>query len=303
MDLLCHINGDQDLLEAWLKYYEAMGVTTFHFIVHGRAAENRKLLDLRTTHPILIRDVYESEFRSEEKQVRINSVLPSLRGRWLLLVDSDEFVEFPYHTLSQTVRVLEFLGADALFAPMLQRLTADGSLETPERIEDPFAEFPLCSVNLCGRMGVDAYLPKYPLFRCGVESSLREGGNHHSPNGPAGHSSPLQGVTHHFKWRRTVLKRLADRANSGHTWRHQSHGYQEFLQRTRCRLPLEDSFSYSRAELFRRELLKRVTWMEAVPCAMRNHADSLPSPARDVLRGCYHTFLKLSHSVPQNTSE
>ena len=39
-------------------------------------------------------------------------------------------------------------------APLLQRLTEDGSLETPPVIENPFEKFPLCSQDLYRRMGV-----------------------------------------------------------------------------------------------------------------------------------------------------
>ncbi len=287
MDLVCHINDDQDLLDAWLAYYRSLGVHAFHLIVHGPAAENRRLFELRHEHPIRIHDVYEGEFRSEEKQIRINRILSMFRGRWVLLVDSDEFVEFPYRTLPQMVRILEVLGADTLYAPMLQRLTADGHLDTPETIKDPFREFPLCSVDLCRKMGVGAYLSKYPLFRCGKATALLEGGNHHSPNGLASHLSPLLGVTHHFKWRRTISKRLEARANSGHTWRHQSKGFQEYLEKAEGRVPLDDAFPYSRAELFRRGLLQKADWKAAVPCALRNHADVLPPPVRSVVRGCY----------------
>lgn len=303
MELLCHINADEDLLDSWLAYYEAMGISAFHLIVHGSAEENRRLLDLRTKHSILIRDVYEGEFRSEEKQRRINAVLPTLEGRWLLLVDSDEFVELPYDTLAETTRMLDLLGADVLHAPLLQRLTVDGRINTPERIEDPFRTFPLCSVDLCGKMGVRACLDKYPLFWCRAESALYDGGNHHPPNGPDSRLSSLRGVTHHFKWRSAVLQRLDARVNSGHTWRHESMGYQQYLETVDYLLPLDGSFPYSREELFRRDLLKKAVWKDAMLPALKNHARALPAPARRVARTFYHALQRTHRAAPQNSWE
>ena len=62
--------------------------------------------------------------------------------QWVLLVDSDEFVECPYGDIPETVRMLSVANANLMAAPMLQRLTKDGSLETPSVIEDPFQMFP-----------------------------------------------------------------------------------------------------------------------------------------------------------------
>ena len=102
MKLLCQINGGQDLLQAWLDYYVGLGVSSFHFIAHGEAAENAKLFELRERYPISLEDQYGGPFASEEKLRRIEAVLAKWRAQWVLLVDSDEFVEFPYQRLFTT---------------------------------------------------------------------------------------------------------------------------------------------------------------------------------------------------------
>lgn len=260
--LLSHVNGDGDLLEAWFKYYQLLGVSSFHLIVHGPREDNRQLYALKDSYPITIEDVYEKAFDSDEKRKRLNSLLAKMRGRWVLLVDSDEFVELPYRTIDTTIRVLQFMGKNALFAPMLQRLTIDGSLDTPTVVENPFKTFPLCSIGLYKSMGVEADIRKYPLFYCTDRTALQDGGNHNRPIN--NFEASLRGVTHHFKFRQSICQRLHGRIHSSHPWRHESVQFENFLISNGHRLPTEDAFAYSRAELCRRGLLRKLTLMTGI---------------------------------------
>ena len=144
-------------------------------------------------------------------------------------------------------------------APMLQRIQADGGLETPPLIDDPFEIMPLCSKDLYQRMGVDACILKHPLFFCGSDTQLKEEGNHYPPRGSDRRTSAMRGVTHHFKFRRTVSQRLDNRINSAYLFRHESAQFREYLDRHSNRLPVEGSFPYSRKELFRRGLLRKLS--------------------------------------------
>jgi hypothetical protein len=254
--LLCHLKGDDDLLDAWFEYYSRLGVSSFHLIVHGPEQENCRLRVLKHFYPVVIEDSYEGPFDSEEKKRRLNLVLERMRGEWILLVDSDEFVEFPYKKLSTTIRVLQLTGRTALSAPMVQHLTPDGSLNSPPIVEDPFHTFPLCSVDLYRRMGTDAAIDKYPLFLCGPGAMLLEGGNHFCPQGTS--ASSLRGVTHHFKFRASVIRRINSRIESLHPWRHESVQQKEYLALHQNRLPLDGAFRCSRRELFRRGLLRKL---------------------------------------------
>lgn len=258
LELVSHVNGDSDLLDAWFRYYLRMGVSSFRLIVHGPEEENRALYVLKDKYPIVIEDSYATPFHSEEKAKRLNHLLTRLRGRWIILVDSDEFVEFPYGSVETMTRVLRLMGRNAFSAPMVQHLTADGTLDTPAVVEDPFRTFPLCSVDLYERMHVKASIAKHPLFYCTDQTAIREGGNHNCPYGNK--TSSLRGVTHHFKFRRAVHSRLDNRINSAHPYRHESVQYREYLENNGNRLPLEGAFPYSRRELFRRGLLQRFTF-------------------------------------------
>jgi hypothetical protein len=254
--LVSHVNADCDILPSWFEYYSKIGVHSFHLIAHGALEENSRLLDLSRTYNAIVEDSYDGEFSIGEKQRRINTLLKRLRGEWILLVDSDEFVEFPYNNLPTTVRKLEDFGANALSAPMIQRFKPDGSLETPEIIDDPFDYFPLCSTSLYRKMGVNASNKKYPLFFC-MNQTNAHGGNHFPPNGTSTLISESQGVTHHFKWRTQVIDRLRKRSDSTHPFRLESAAILEYLENRGYRLPTTDSFYYSRPELFRRGLLAR----------------------------------------------
>jgi hypothetical protein len=212
---------------------------------------------VRSQHPVVIEEHYEGEFSVQEKQRRINRLLKRDAGHWMLFVDSDEFLELPYRGLAATIAVLRVAGARALYAPMLQHLAADGSVHTPEVVDDPFTLQPRCSVDLYQRMGSNASINKYPLFFASSSTQLTDGGNHNPPTGCDKLASGIRGVVHHFKFRSCVVQRLGRRIDSAHTFRQESIGFRAYLERHDWRVPTEGSFDYSRAELFRRGLLRR----------------------------------------------
>src|SRR5688572_26200844 len=86
--LVSHVNGDGDLIQAWLEYYLGLGVSTFHLIVHGSDADNERLFALKALYPIVIEDVYDGEFLTEEKHRRLCALLGRMRDGWIVLVDS-----------------------------------------------------------------------------------------------------------------------------------------------------------------------------------------------------------------------
>lgn len=258
LKLVSHINADSDLVEAWLKYYLQLGIAHFHLIVHGPHEENQTLLGLKDKYPITIEASYGGPFDSDQKKSRLDAVLACHPDQWLILVDSDEFVEFPYCDIAETIRQLERSGANIMAAPMLQRLTSDGSLESPGIIDDPFRIFPLCSEDLYRRVGLVADIFKFPLFFCVDGTRVLEEGNHNPPLGSAPKFSEILGVTHHFKFRRTVSTRLDKRIKSEHAFRQESVQLRAYFDSHSGRLPLDGTFTYSRSELFRRGLLKQL---------------------------------------------
>lgn len=287
--LFSQVNADSDLIEAWLQYYLRLGVDWFHLVVHGRPEENEKLLAIKDSYPITIEEIYQGPFPapisaskpySTEKKIRLDSLLARYTGQWVLVVDSDEFVEFPYSNIPETIQKLESLNGNLLPAPMLQRLKSDGSLDSPPLIEDPFPVFPLCSVDLYRRMGIKAEIFKFPLFYCQHGTELVEEGNHYPPRGLEPTTAGTLGVTHHFKFRRCISVRLEKRINSEHLWRNDSVGFRQYLDSHSNRLPLEGSFLYSREELFKRRLLRQVSLPTAVSC--KSQAQCLGQDAKSL---------------------
>jgi hypothetical protein len=266
--LISHVSGDGDILEAWFKYYTQLGVDRFHLVIHGSRRENAKLFELEAQYPLAIEGIYEGVFDVMEKKRRLDDVLASMSGKWVMLVDSDEFVEFPYRQIPEMVKWLQRVGANTLYAPMIQRLNMEGSLVDANVIEDPFRTFPLCSIDLYKRMGVSADIRKFPLFYCTETTRLQEAGNHHSPNWD-NTVAAFRGVTHHFKFRRSVLHRLDDRIHSPHPWRHESVLFEKYLDTHSHQLPTEGAFVYSRYELFRRGHLRKFASYELAKMVAR----------------------------------
>ena len=284
LKLLSHVNADSDLIEAWLKYYIRLGIEQFHLILHGGAAENEELLSIAKNYPIVIEDIYSGPFKCEEKKNRLDSLLSHCVDEWVVLVDSDEFVEFPYKDIRETIRMLDLADANLMAAPMLQRVKNDGSLDSPPVVEHPFETFPLCSVDLYRRMGMKGDIFKFPLFYCTAETRMMEEGNHHPPIGREPRASGILGVTHHFKFRRTVSRRIQKMISSEHPWRQESVHLREYLDSHSGRLPLDGAFAYSRDELFRRRLLRELPAPTA-GIGTVDEATPAPSQVPDVLRG------------------
>ena len=282
MNLVSHINADGDILQAWLDHYVRLGVTRFHVVLHGPEEENAPLLALRDRYPIEVHEMYGGPFVGGEKKRRLDRVLAGLTGQWLLLVDSDEFLELPVGSMAEAIRLLERTGTDALAAPMVQRIRADGSLESPDLVPDPFREFPLCSWNLYSLMSVKAPLSKFPLFYCRSGTEMMESGNHYPPLGTVAVPDILQGVSHHFKWRRVVLERLRRREDSA--------GFLSYLERNGRRLPIQDAFPGTRDELERRRLLRRPRHAQVLGARLRRATRTLPSGVQDALGRAYRTL-------------
>lgn len=254
--LISHVNRDDDLIEAWLQHYLKLGVSSFHLIAHGGREQNQTVFDLVDRYPIEILDIYGGTFDPYEKRDRLAWGLARLERGWVVLVDSDEFLELPYRSLAATVRAMRWLNADSLQAPMLQRFAWDGVNVDGGSL--PFDAYPWCSVDLYAKLGQpQAVIDKYPIFEIQRRTWLKSGGNHYPPNGHGSRLAPMLGVTHHFKWRPAVQNRLHERADSTHPYRGESQQYIKFLGESGWRLPTDGTFQYSRQALFARGLLRR----------------------------------------------
>ena len=260
--LISHVNRDDDLIEAWLQHYLELGVTSFHLIAHGGVEENQGLFGLLERYPIEIVDSYSGTFDPYEKRDRLSWGLAKLGGGWIVLVDSDEFLELPYRSLAGTINAMRWTRSDSFQAPMLQRFASDGVVKV-DGGERPFDAYPWCSTDLYVRLGQpQAVIDKYPIFWLSRKTSLRSGGNHYPPNGLGSRLAPMLGVTHHFKWRPAVQDRMVKRADSTHAYRGESQQYLKYLDQSAWRLPTDGAFSYSREALFERGLLKRPTALD-----------------------------------------
>jgi hypothetical protein len=259
--LFCQLCDESDLLEAWLRHYVRLGVTCFHLVVHGGRTRNARLHALVGTYPIVIEQEVDGAFSDALLRPRLQALMERHLGEWVVLVDADELVEVPAPDLPHMARQLERHGAQALRAPFLQRVRRDGTLASPERIDDPWSEFPLGVPGLLRQMGSTASEGKYPLLRVLPGLALM-GGNHHAPYGRATLFARALGVTHHFKWRRGLEARITHRARDDGTWGHESAVYLGWLEAHAGRLPLEGAFEVTTKALRRRGLLRPVRWTD-----------------------------------------
>jgi len=228
-----------------VRHHLALGVSSIHVVAHGPRSENRILFDLARHSPLVVEDEYDGPFDPFEKRDRLNRLVRTFAGEWVVLLDSDEFLEVPYASLRRTVAVMRWLRADMLAAPLLQRHAANGRVEALAGA-DPFEAFPCGSVDLYARLGQpQAATSKYPLFLVGPGTALREGGNHHPPNGATGRSGAARRhASFQVAAHRAVAPELASRQCPPVS--HESAGYRAFLEDHGWTLPVEGAFVVSR---------------------------------------------------------
>ncbi|XYH97376.1 glycosyltransferase family 2 protein [Sorangium sp. So ce1128] len=255
--VVCFINGDSDLIEPWIHHYRDLNVDEFWFILHGRDGDND------TLEAIIEREsgmhVFAREHREFDSKLRIDEtrrLIETLHGSWIVLADSDEFVQFPppIESVQQMAQALTSTGADCLAAPMLHRITASGML-TGYDADVPLAQaYPLGAPTLYVSLGIpQAKTMKHPLFF--NHAGVRYERGHDPPIGSIV-STRFQGTTHHYKWRSSAPKRVKDRASSNHTWAESSQRVAAYLDAHDWHLPTDGAFEVSTDELLRRGWLR-----------------------------------------------
>ena len=221
------------------------GGRRFWFVVQGAPEDNTALAALVPQYSMVrIFDSETGEYSSENRLRGCRRLVQHLRGRWLMLVDSDEFVEFPPQCASMEAmaRALTDANADCLYAPMLQRVAEGGALIGLDPGQELHTAYPLGVPGLYAQMGVPrAKTYKHPFFlnRDDVEYVK----THDPPQGSTV-TGQFLGVTHHYKWRRAARARISERANSAHTWAGESQQIVDFLAAHDWRLPMEGAFCH-----------------------------------------------------------
>ena len=300
LPLLCHWNGDGDIARAWLEYYTVLGVTEFHIILHGPEEESAEFLEAARDFPVVIRDRYTGTFDEREKVRRLNDLVSSFVGQWVLVVDSDEFVELPLVDVGMLTARLEFFGQTFLYAPFVQRFRADGSLDTPPVMPDPFAEMPLCDPKLAVKVGYSRTRSKYPLILVGDDTRIANG-NHRRPN-PTEEIHFFLGATHHFKWKKGLKERLRMMFDSRVLSVDPYHAAVAHLQGTGWMLPTDDGFVYTRQAMFDRGLLREPSAREVLRRCARMMLDTRSVPASLIWRSRVLRRWVLRRPIRQHTS-
>lgn len=280
MKLFSFLSRDcEDLLPAWLAHYHRLGVTDFRLILHGSASDRAWLERYRSRYPVQIVDSLEGIFDEHLKCKHLTDAIRVCPGEWIMFVDSDEFLEFPYRSLRRTIKMLELLGAESLYAPMLQRMSLEGRLERVKTESDIEKLFPLGSTHLCERIcSPPPFAQKYPLFLNRIDSRIRSGG-HFPPTGVATDELPIRGVTHHFKWRHAMLAGIEERSHLANANAGEISAYYAYLQTHRMQLPLDGAFHYSRKKLFELGLLRRPEKQGLCRCLMLRELRNVPLDA------------------------
>jgi len=206
---------DADLLPHFVAWYRRLGVDRFLLVMHGDWTEGarRSVLDLPGVECVATSD---APFTKHLKCDAITAVARRFIGRWVVFADADELLELPTADLPGMVAELEAAGIEELYATLLQRVAADGTLPEVSPDSDLDAVFPMFHPGLCEDMGlaVPAWKSKYPLARVGPSFKYQRG-NHLPGNSRSVAHVPIRAVMHHFKWRGQLREAFARERGEG----------------------------------------------------------------------------------------
>ncbi len=199
---------DSDITPFFLDHYRRLGVGEFHVIVHGDWSD-AELAPLQAAD-VTIEAFSQEPFGVVMKTSALQTLAERFSGEWIIVADTDEFLELPYASLARTVAALRCLGIKELPASLLQRAARDGRLLS---LADgaPEALFPCYDIRLAERMGSRGpiWKGKYPLVMRRARTSSFRHGNHFPSYGRAVAHLPIHGVAHHFKWRDRLMQAIA----------------------------------------------------------------------------------------------
>jgi hypothetical protein len=211
MKLFASICHDARLLPHFLAHYHAAGVTDFYISATPdvqKYAGNYSITYFQ--HPGVVDAITGGVFGVSAMRLRFQHP-----NEWVIIVDLDEFVEFPGE-ISELVKVAEGENANVIRATMWDRFTADGSLGTVDESTDLAQTFPVRAPFIKNVMrGTDfkAVIVRGLLKSC-------DGGGHHGFEGERVCSREL--VLSHYKWIDGAVERLRHAsetvAAAGKTW-------------------------------------------------------------------------------------
>ena len=248
---------DLDILPAFYRHYLGLGVSSFHFVVHGNKGLAAKVKASGQGANVTVAKVYEGPFDEATKCHELTTAIRPFAGEWVLIADSDEFLELPYRDLPTTVRALNAFGLTSLPGQLVDRISPDGSLPEIRADNDPQVMFPNFTRVLYREMAIERppWLAKFPLFFV-FGTTIVKKGHHLPPNGISPLHAPIRAAVHHFKWRAALGRSFELREIEGGNTA-MTAVYRRWLEGHDHRLPTDGAVPYSRRALFDESLLRR----------------------------------------------
>jgi glycosyltransferase involved in cell wall biosynthesis len=252
---------DADLLPHFVHWYRRLGVDRFHFVMHGTWSR-ASLAMLASLPGVECSRWVNKPFCKSLKCDEITATARRYVGEWVVFADADELLEMPTRGLKEMVAALEAAGIEELYATMLQRVAADGSLPEVRADSDLDSLFPMHHVGLCEDMGLEkpAWKSKYPLARVGA-NFVYQRGNHLPGNSRSVAHVPIRAVMHHFKWRKSLLSAFEQERGEGTNFGEMA-VYRRYIE-SHGSLPMEDAKKNSTAALLAEGMLRLPTKAES----------------------------------------
>jgi len=261
-------HNDADILPFFLAHYRKLGVSRFLLALHGPWPE--AVLDgLTSNKDVAIWDLLGGIYDDAHRRSILNLMAEGEYGRWVLVVDVDEFLELPLQTLPRMIDALELMGEAAMPAFLLQRVTVDGSLPPLDPILPIESQFPHGYFGLCEAMQTErpVWKTKYPLAKVTSDFKIDRGNHWPSVKGAQAHL-PIRGVVHHYKWR-AALKSALDLTRGPSSNRDEMASYRHWLNTHGDRLPVAKARLVSRDDLFARGLMVKPTRRQLLHGSLR----------------------------------
>jgi len=210
MDLMANITPREDpvaLVEHWMRYYRAEGVTRFHFFLNRYSDDGafwpafEKMLAAPDVKVVLTFEGVE-DMRSRVELFRDYSGSELARAPFVMVADTDEFVRSPAWAASRLVE----RGWDFVPGIFVDRFHIDGVTAAVDADRPLPEQFPRCTSFTYEALG--GSFTKVPIARPGIDY---RNGFHGVRNDDALKKPDWYLPVNHFKWTAGLIQRIRDR--------------------------------------------------------------------------------------------
>lgn len=213
---------DLNLIHHFVEHYRSLGIVEFNIIVNAETASKIKL-GLKIFEDLGIHaSSWLGNFNEFGKTFRLRRLQLRSETRWILAVDSDEFVIIKKNELENLIQDLNEKKYSYVKGILVDRVTENRSLKSVDAADSIWAQFPV-SENITSDIlgGCNRKIFLLDKNICFISHGSHYVLNRARPHSVLNHIKPYPKIytIGHFKWTKTIQNRIKKRLSWRVNWK------------------------------------------------------------------------------------